>query len=155
MAQRAARIWLERHARIDDRPRLSELANQAIEIGAVAQHLEKSPLPVEAVVAAGETLRRNLRREHAVLARARGIERLAHRPEVHADTGRQARRDRQHVCQLRLVQFHQLACRRRGAEHAERASAVKAPLVMVRIDGLSHLALDLDARQVRFKERRA
>ena len=38
------------------------------------------------------------------------------------------------------------------AEHAERAGAVESALVMVRIDRLGHLALDLDAGQIRLEK---
>ena len=59
-------------AGIDDRVRPAEDGNQPIEIGAAAEHLEESPLPVEAVVAAGEAARRQLRGDDAVFrSRAR------------------------------------------------------------------------------------
>ena len=86
---------------IDDRVRLAEHGNEPIEIDAAAEHLEESPLTVEAVVAAGEAARGELGGDDAVFGRARRVQRLGHRSEVDADAARHARRDREHVAHLR------------------------------------------------------
>ena len=54
MTERAARIWLERHARIDDRERTAERARNPRQVGAAAEYLKESPLAVERIVAGRE-----------------------------------------------------------------------------------------------------
>src|SRR2546423_1785983 len=71
MAQRPARIRLERHAGRDDGPGITKLSDQAIQIRAVAEHLEEAPLAVEAVVAPREAPRPGFPGGHGGLARAR------------------------------------------------------------------------------------
>ena len=71
MAEHAARIRLDRHARAHDRVRIPELANDPIGVEPVAEaeDLEESPRRIQRVVAAGKALRGQLRGDDAVLRR--------------------------------------------------------------------------------------
>ena len=87
MAEHAARIRLDRHARPHDRVRVPELADNAIgvEAVAVAEYLEKAPGRIERVLAASEATRGQLCRHDAVLRRTPHMQRFRHRPEIHTD----------------------------------------------------------------------
>ena len=75
---------------------LPELADDAVFVDALAEaeDLEEAPGTVEAVLAAGEAGRGQLRGQDAVLRGAADVQRLRHRAEVDADAGAQAGRNR-------------------------------------------------------------
>ena len=152
VTQGAARIGFDRHPRADDRVRVAEGGYEPVEIRSAAKDLEKSPLAVETIVGASEPPGSEVRRHDAVFAGARDVERLRHRAEVGADAAGHARRNRQHVAELLIVQLHQFCRGGSGAKRADRTRGVKAPVVVIRIDRLGDLALDFEADEERFQK---
>ena len=156
MAQRSARIRFDRHAGIDDRVGLAHHRHQPIEIRAAAEHLEEPPLPVQAVVAAGEALRRELGGEHAVLRRARPCA---------AAWSSMPKFTRMPLEQLAAIDsmcpswasfsFNSLAAAAAAPNVPMVPEEWKPRVVVLRIDRFGDLALDLEADEERLEKRRA
>ena len=89
MPEHAARVRLDRHPGPHDRVRVAELADDTVGIEAltVTEGLEKAPRRIEGVPASREASRGKLGRDHPVLRRPTHVQRLGHRPEVHANAG--------------------------------------------------------------------
>ena len=157
MPEHAARVRLDRHPGPHDRVRVAELADDTVGIEAltVTEGLEKAPRRIESIPASCEAPHGKLGRDHPVLRRPTHVQRLGHRPEVHAYAGGRARRDGERVRDLGAIETKQPG---RGDDRAERANGagrVEALHVVAGTDGLGNLALHLEAREKRIEERRA
>src|SRR5688572_4152298 len=107
MAQTAAWIRLDRHARRDDRVWSAEDADDSGRVETAAEYLEESPRPVERVGATGEAPGRQFGGRHTVERRPADVKRLRHRAEVHPDSRAEARRNPESVPERSPIQLQQ------------------------------------------------
>ena len=117
-------------------------------------HGGEAARPFDAALAGGEARLRQQRRRVAVLRRAAGMKRLAHRAEHLAQPGRLRGRQADRPHHLLLVKPEQLADRGRRAEHAGGAGDVPADIVVRGIDRVADARLGLEAEDERVDESR-
>src|SRR5262249_19817761 len=145
MTEAAARVWLDRHARADDRPRLPENVDDAFGIETTTGNLEETPLTVEGIGTRGECLCPQFRGRPTVEGGAADVQRLGHRAEAHTDAGRHTGGDADRMRKLSAVELQKLCGCRRRAESADGARGVKSLFVVRWIDRVGDLALDLES----------